>query len=112
MTSELWIKLQQPNAYLYVFAESQLVYINCPYAYNNTNNFFVDTGMITIAPQCKIKTDNLEITAFNVIESIHIREFTPAIKVNLNFASEKENITKIDLFKIPVIELPNLINYR
>lgn len=57
LTSELWIKLRQTNTYIYTFPKEENVYIKCPQILET--RVLKGTGVISMEPNCQIKTDNV-----------------------------------------------------
>lgn len=92
LTEEIWIKLQQTNTYLYTLPKTQTVAIVCPHS--QTKLQLHDTGIITLSPKCKIKTEQVEIIAFQTIESIKSYSFKSSPKFNAT-ASINGDIEKI-----------------
>lgn len=109
LTSELWIKLRQPNKYIYVFPEKELMFIKC--AEMNENNFYINTGIISYGEDCQIKTNNVEIQAFKTLTSEIITNFIPSVKLTINVSYEIENMTLLNGFEIPLINIPQIVNF-
>lgn len=109
LTSELWIKLQQPNSYIYTFPNKQYVYFNCP---NSKNNLFLQkSGILTIDPGCQVKSENMEIMGFKTIETVTIKRLLPSAKFNINITEHIQLASQIKGFNIPNIEIPNIISF-
>lgn len=85
-TDELWVQLQQPNTYMYAIPNALSITILC--SHSRTTLQLQDTGIISIAHRCRIKTDRVEIVAFQSIESKIFRKFNPSSKINVNITAE------------------------
>lgn len=109
LTSELWIKLREPNSYIFTLPKKQFVYIHCP---NNTyNQFLENTGVIHLTSGCKIKTNSLTLHAFQTISTFLYRELIPIIKIDLNITELIQNVSLIKNFHIPEINFPTIFNF-
>lgn len=100
-TDELWVQLQHPNTYLYTIPNALSATILC--THSRTTLLLQDTGIISIAHRCRIKTDRVEIVAFHSMESKVFRKFSASSKINVNITAE---IIKAKLMKSLII--PNL----
>lgn len=101
---ELWAKLQQPNTYLYTLPKPQLVAIICP---NTRTKVYLDgTGIISLAQRCRVKTERIEIVAFQTIETKITRNFTHSAKFNVNISQEIDNANNVKSLSDPT--LPNV----
>lgn len=109
ISTELWIKLRQPNSYIFVFPSKQFVYIACPL--KNYDQFLEGTGIIRMEPGCSIKTYNLILHAFQTITTVNYRSFTPVVLMDTNITQIVEQISLIKDFEIPNIVYPNIVNY-
>lgn len=88
VTREIWVKLQQPNTYLFTMPKLQQAIVSCPNA--RTKLFIQDSGVISLAPKCRIKTERVEIVAFQTIETKNSHPFAPSVKLNVNVSAEVE----------------------
>lgn len=104
-TDELWVQLQQPNTYLYTIPKALSATVLC--SHSRTTLLLQDTGIISIAHRCRIKTDRVEIVAFHSMESKVFRKFSPSTKMNINITAE---IIKAKLMKSTIIPNLNLTN--
>ncbi|XP_055308643.1 uncharacterized protein LOC129572658 [Sitodiplosis mosellana] len=86
LTDEVWVKLQKPNTYLYTLPVVQTVAIVCPNS--RTKLQLQDTGIIQLSPKCRIKTERVEIVAFQTIEMRKSHRFTPSAKFNASVLDE------------------------
>lgn len=86
LIEEIWTQLQSPNTYLYTLPKEQTVVVTCPTS--RTTITLQETGVISVAYRCRIKTDRMEIVAFQSIESKLFRNFTGAPRYRLNVTTE------------------------
>lgn len=105
LTEELWVQLQQPNTYLYTLPETLPVVILC--LHSRTSLVLKGTGIISLAFKCRIKTERVEIIAFQTMESKIFRQFAPSNKFNVNVSLEIANAKRMKSPPIPTIKLPN-----
>lgn len=108
-SAEIWIKLRQPNSYVFTFPKRQFVYISCP-LYNH-DQFIEGTGVIYLEPGCNIKTNNLILHTFQTITTVLYRHITPIIHIDINITQIVNKISVIENFHIPEIVYPSIINY-
>lgn len=102
LTEEIWTQLQSPNTYLYTLPNEQTIVITCPNSRTTIN--LQETGVISVAYRCRIKTDRMEIVAFQSIESKLFRNFTASPRYRLNVTSEIGK-AKRKSPKIPILKL-------
>lgn len=57
ISSETWIKLRQPNSWIYTLPTQQMIDIGCGSAVYN--NLMKGTGILTIHQDCHIKTEKI-----------------------------------------------------
>lgn len=107
MTNELWIKIQKYNAYIYTLPVTQYIHITC----SNVSEplYLHGTGIITISPGCKLKSNSMEIIGFQTFESNIFRSFTPSIPLHINISEQIDILVKLPGFEIPPIEKSELI---
>lgn len=98
-TDELWVQLQHPNTYLYTIPKALSVTILC--SHSRTTLLLQDTGIISIAHRCRIKTDRVEIVAFQSIESKIFRNFGASSKINVNITAEIIKAKQMKSLNIP-----------
>ncbi|XP_031620040.1 uncharacterized protein LOC116338739 [Contarinia nasturtii] len=106
LTDELWVQLQQPNTYLYTLPKELTVTVICPTSRNSI--FLEGTGVISVENRCRIKTDRVEIVAFQSIESNIFRNFTIINKFDVNITSKIEKAKQIKSPRIPILRLLRL----
>lgn len=109
LTSELWIKLRKPNTYIYTFPSNQMLQVDCP----NTKikQFYNGSGIISFTSGCTVKTEDIEIQAFQTIQSEILNEFIPSVKINTNISNDVIEMIKIPEISIPNVNIPNIIGY-
>lgn len=76
-TNEVWLKLRQQNSWVYIIPEEQKIFINCKNYFENIA--LKDTGIIELGETCKIKTNNVEISAFRNIEKNEVKRIFPSV---------------------------------
>lgn len=102
LNEEIWTQLQSPNTYLYTLPKEKSVVVTCPNS--RTTITLHETGVISVAYRCRIKTDRMEIVAFQSIESKLLRNFNAAPRYRINVTSEIEN-AKRKIPQIPILKL-------
>lgn len=101
LTDEVWIKLQHPNTFLYTLPKSQLVAIICP---NTRTKVVLDgSGIISLTQRCRVKSERVEIVAFQTIETKMIRNFTHSSNINVNVSVEIENAKNVKSLSNPTL---------
>lgn len=105
LTEELWIKLQSPNTYLFTLPMSQVAAIVCPNS--RTKLYLQDTGIISLAQRCRIKSERVEIVAFQTIETKTFKNFTSP-RFNVSIAAEIDKAKHIKSLQNP--KLPSHIS--
>lgn len=106
---EFWVKLEQPNTYLYALPNVMPVVIQCPQS--NTSLYLQDTGIITLKSGCRIKTSRIELITFHSIETnISAHRLTPAASPKINVPAQIANATRLNLTPVPAVALPNNSN--
>lgn len=108
LTEELWVQLQQPNTYLYTLPKSQPVVVLC--SNSRTSIFLEGTGVISVAQKCRIKTERVEIVAFQTIESKIFRNFGASSKNNVSVSDEMNKAKGVKSLTVPDIQLQNVTN--
>lgn len=101
LTEELWAKLQRPNTYLYTLPKPQLVAIICPNT--RTKVYLERTGIISMTQRCRVKTERVEIVAFQTIESKVSRKLAESAKFNVSVASEIDNAKNVKSLSNPTL---------
>lgn len=110
ITSEVFLKLRQQNSWIYVFPQQQGIYIRC----NNLptlERVIEGTGIITIKPDCQIKTNEILIQGHTIYNSEVYQEMRPTITPNFDF-----NLTTLQLelnieSEIKKLDSPNVISF-
>lgn len=108
VTEELWVQLQQPNTYLYTLPKSVSVTILC--SHSRTSLTPQGTGIIAISQSCRIKTERVEIVAFQSMESKIFRSLGVSSKFHFNASAEIGKAKQIKVLRIPDIKLSNAMN--
>lgn len=103
LIEEFWMKLEQPNTYLYTVPKIVPIEIQCSQL--NETQFLRNSGIISLKPGCKIRTDRVELITFHSIESNFAHNFSSAPKINVS--SEIASITRIEVSPIPSFKLLN-----
>jgi hypothetical protein len=109
LTAEMWIKLKQENTYIFTFPSKQYIYITCG-SNERYSQFVENTGVISINPNCQIKTDTLIIMGFQTLTTTLYRNISTSIKLDFEINDLIQDVTKLNNFKIPQIDFPNIIN--
>lgn len=109
LTSELWIKLRKPNTYIYAFPPNQMLQVDCPN--NKVKQFYNGSGIISFTSGCTVKTEDIEIQAFQSIQSEILNEFIPSVKINTNISNDVIEMLKFPEINIPNVNIPNIIGY-
>lgn len=106
LTKELWIKLHKPNTWIYVFPKPVHLFINCN---NSISTSVVEgTGMISIQPFCRIKTDSVIISGHRIRESVLQLNSTHRIDTT-NLLNSLYEIINTSELAIPAITAPKVI---
>lgn len=107
---EFWVKLEQPNTYLYALPNIMPVVIQCPQS--NTSIYLQNTGIISLKSGCRIKTSRIELITFHSIEAnISSHHLMQPKSPKLNVSSQIPNATQINLAPVPIVALPNNSNF-
>lgn len=110
LNDEFWVKLEQPNTYLYTLPNIMSVVIQC--AGSNVSIYLQQTGIISLKSGCRIKTDRIELITFHSIEAniSHNSHLVQPISPKIDVPSEVANVTQINLSPVPIVALPNNTN--
>lgn len=108
LTEEHWVQLNQPNTYLYTLPSAQSVIILC--SHSRTSIVLEGTGVLSVSHKCRIKTERVEIVAFQTIESKIFRNVEPSDKFNVNVTAEINRAKQMKSIRVPSMEFPNLSN--
>lgn len=103
LAEELWLKLEQPNTYLYTLPKIVPIDIQC--IQSNDTLFLQDSGVISLKSGCKMKTNLIELITFHSIEACNNFNFTIIPKVNIS--SHIAAIRHTEHMQIPSLTLPN-----
>lgn len=108
MTNELWIRIHKYNTYIYALPKKQLIHVTC---FNETEILSLyETGIITIFPDCKLKSNGMEIIGFRTYTSTVLRSFTPSIPFYVNISLEVNNLVRLPGFEMPTIHKSEVIS--
>lgn len=106
---EFWVKLEQPNTYLYALPNVVPVVIQCPQS--NTSLLMQNTGIITLKSGCRIKTSRIELITFHSIEAnISTHNLMPVASPKIDVPAQVANVAQINLTTVPTVALPNNSN--
>lgn len=108
LIDEFWVKLDQPNTYLYALPNIMPVVIQCPQS--NTSIFLQNTGLISLKSGCRIKTNRIELITFHSIEANISHNLMQPASPKIDVSSEIANVTQINLTPILIVSLPNNSN--
>lgn len=109
LTSEIWMKLRQPNSWIYTLPIEETIHISC--GKNVFNQKIVGTGILSITAGCEIKTKHILIKGFRTSETIIYKNIIPSIKSAFNFKNTVQEFLKIDKFTMKSIIHPNIVNF-
>lgn len=109
LTSEIWIKLRQPNTWIYTLPIEETVHISC--GKEVFNQKVSGTGILSIAPGCEINTDNILIKGFRTSENIIYKNIVPSVKNVFNFNNTVQEFLKMDKFHMKNVIHPNIVNF-
>lgn len=109
LTSEIWIRLRQPNKYIYVFPKKELMIVKCNG--EKVDKYYSDVGIISYGEECQITTNNVEIQALKTITTEKIVNYVPSVNIFINMSKEIVNMEKLIGFEIPEIQIPQIINF-
>lgn len=108
MTNELWIKIEKFNSYIYTIPTTQFVHITC---FNETESLHLyGTGILTISPGCKLKSNSMEIIGFQTFRSNIFRNFTHSTPLKVNISKHIETLFQFPTFELPPIQNSELIS--
>lgn len=103
-TEEVWIRLREPNSWIYVLPHKTNVYVSCSNAV--ANNVLLGTGKITIGVDCYIQTDNVKIVGHKTTENhAIIQNIIPQTDIYSKHLSNNhlKFINKVTAIDTPVI---------
>lgn len=107
MINELWIKIHKPNTYIFALPTKQNIHIKC--ANNNKKLNVKETGIITIPPGCQMKSNGMEISGFETIESQISQTIPSSASFVFNVSNHINVLMGIPGFEIPSIDKTELI---
>lgn len=107
MMNELWIKIHQPNTYIYALPTKQNIHIKC----NNINKKLSveKTGIITTPPGCQMKSNGMEISGFETIESQISLTIPSSASFDFNVSNHLNILMTMPGFELPTIDKTELI---
>lgn len=98
-SNELWIKLRNPNSYIYVLPSYQV--IRFYYGDKKIHERLHGTGIITIEPGCVVKSNGMKITAFQTFESNYTIIHKSSSPILIDISVEFNNLIEMSGFKFP-----------
>ncbi|KAG4070722.1 hypothetical protein HA402_005581 [Bradysia odoriphaga] len=108
ITTELWIKIREPNAYIYVFPHRQVVYITC--GDTNPQEVFAEgTGVLKFADDCEIKSKKIFVKAYKIYSNDIFQQTLPHGTININISKVLQDISHIPEIHIKTIGTPSVI---
>lgn len=110
-TSDLWIKLEKANTYIYNLPTKKHLKLVCPNM-RSENVDLKDAGIITIKEGCSINYEELRITGYQNMQSNNFITIIPFVKFHVDLVDELNKImnnTEIKI-EIPRIEQSNIVN--
>lgn len=109
LTSEIWIKLRQPNTWIYTLPKEETVHISCD---NDVfNQKVIGTGILSITMGCEIKTDHILIKGFRTSETTIYRKIIPSVKNAFNLKERVQQFLNTDKFTMKNVIHPNIVNF-
>jgi flagellar basal body-associated protein FliL len=109
LTREVWIKLRQPNSWIYTFPEEETVHVGCDSQISDKK--VKGSGILTISAGCEINTNNILIKGFWTAETHIYKSFIPSFKTNSNLIETVTEFKKIEKFDLKPIVHPNIVNF-
>lgn len=108
ITNEIWIKLRQPNAWIYTIPQEDTIHISC-------NNEVIDlkvngTGKLIISARCEVNTKHILIKGFHISKTDVYKNLIPSVKFDLNMSQIVNNFLKVQKFNLKNMSHPNIIN--
>lgn len=110
ITNQVWIKLRQPNTYIGVFPQPQLVYIRCQNL-PTTETLLSGTGIFTMKPDCQAKTDEILILAHTVYKTEIYARLIPSLQPHWNLNTTISQLQMMSMHKIKQFDTPNVISH-
>lgn len=110
ITSELWLKLRQPNSWIYVFPLRQMVYIGC-IGHPVIEQILEGTGILSIHEDCNLKTDKILIQAYKVYQHEIMLEVTPYGHLHINITETMKGLHHLNTQNIKSITTPSVITF-
>lgn len=108
VTTEFWMKLEQPNTYLYTLPKTTHVVIEC--FDSNESLYLMGGGIITLKSGCKIQTDQVELITFHNIEANISYVLVESPKFNVS--SKIANDTQLKMSAVPSFQILNITNEK
>lgn len=110
VTSEIFIKLRQPNSWVYVFPQRQMVYVGCV-GHPVIEQVMQGTGILTIHEDCNLKTDKILIQAYKIYQREILLDVTPYGRLHIDINKTMTNMHNINKNKIKNINTPSVITF-
>lgn len=108
VSAEFWIKLKEPNVYIYSLPEKQYIQITCPKA--KYNQIIENTGIIKLGPGCILRTKSFKIHGFRTLKSKIHRELLALTPQQINVDNIFLDIVFDKSIKLPKITYPTIID--
>lgn len=109
LTSEIWIKLRQPNTWIYTLPKKETVHISC--GNDVFNQQVIGTGILSIEMGCEIKTEHILIKGFRTSETIVYKKIIPSVKNAFNFNNTVSQFLNVEKFSMKNVIYPNIVNF-
>ncbi len=110
ITSEIFLRLRQPNTWLAVFPHKQIVYIRCNNA-PTTEVTIEGTGIVYLKQECQLKIDGLIIQAHSVYESHVFTQIIPSTTMSWDVNKTLNLINYVKNTFVKEINSPQVISY-
>lgn len=112
ITSQAWIKLRQLNTWIYVIPNKEMIYIGCPTLGQTGSEILLSgTGLLTIAEDCEIKTQNILIQAFKTYRHEVLMEAIPYGHLNIDIKNVISSLSHIKPHNIKQLNSPSVISF-
>lgn len=116
MSTNLWIKLEERNSYLFNLPLIQTGDMTCPDNDEIIHKIQLNhSGIIKISEGCSVDVDNVRLVGYQTIESDREPEkdklIPPKFNYHINISMELDRMMKNKAFKIKNIHLPSIIDY-
>lgn len=108
ITMELWIKLREPNAWIYIFPQKEVVYITCT-GFPQKTELIQGTGILTFSENCEVKSGKILVQAYKVYRTELYPPIIPHGTIDLNLNEIVGNFSLIPTLDIKTISTPSVI---